>query len=952
MAVLTLFGFHLPLPAIVLGALGGITYGLLAVGLVLIYRTCRIINFAQGQMGIFGVAVMGLLHSRYHFPFYLALVPSLAAGGAAGGITEVFVVRRLSRAPRIMTVVGTLGAGAFLSAFALALYPGTNNASSLPTPIGMPTVKVGALLINQSYMAMLIFGPIAVVALTLFLRHSRFGLGIRASSANPEAARMAGVSVNNMSNLAWVLAGGLSALTAILVIPASGFSSATTFGPELLLRALAAAVIARMYSLPVAFASGIAMGVVEQLVIYNYPQSDVSDVVIYGIIIVALVVQRAARSREGEKGTWAAVSSWPPLSAAVARLPEVRALRWGLTAGALAIAVVLPLLLSNSSAVVLSTILVFSVVGLSVSVLAGLSGQLSLGQFAIAGAGAVVALQVEERAPFFVALIAAAGAGAALSVIIGAPAIRLRGLMLAVTTLGFALVAGNWALSESWALGQGITPHSLVLFGRNLDSGRSYYFVVLAVFLVALLLVWNVRRRSLGRALLAVRDNEEYARAFTISVRRRKLQAFVIAGGIAGLGGAVYAHLLSNVDPGAFPVQSSIDVVAMVVIGGVSVLTGPLIGALYIIGLPGFVPLDSAGIAASQVGWLILILYLPGGISQAIEPLRNRYIRWAASRHGVDLRVDQRQPGVARPRSLAVVNKGRRPVSIETAPLLEARHLSKAYGGVVAVDDVSLSIARGETLGLIGPNGAGKTTTFELLSGFTRPDSGNVVFEGNDISRLGPERRGRLGLIRSFQDAALFPTLTVTDTLRLAFEPHLPTSFIRSVIGLPGNEKERRGRADDLIELMGLDAYRTAQTQELSTGTRRIVELACMVALSPTLVLLDEPSSGVAQRETEALALLLDRLKRELGLTILIIEHDIPLVMGVSNRIIAMETGRVIADGSPQEMRNDPLVIDAYLGTNVATINRSMADQGGPSPFSSAIANDSFSHTKLNVKPN
>ena len=170
-------GFHPTLPAAVLGALTGVTYGLLAVGLVLIYRTSKVVNFAQGQMGIFGVAVMGLLAHNYHFPYYLALLPALAAGGVAGGVTELVVVRRLRQAPRVMTIVATLGVGALLSTIATAIYPGVQNASFLPSPTWMPTLQLGALQINQAYMAMLVFGPVAVLALTVFLRHSRYGVG-------------------------------------------------------------------------------------------------------------------------------------------------------------------------------------------------------------------------------------------------------------------------------------------------------------------------------------------------------------------------------------------------------------------------------------------------------------------------------------------------------------------------------------------------------------------------------------------------------------------------------------------------------------------------------------------------------------------------------------------------------------------------------------------------------
>jgi len=244
---------------------------------------------------------------------------------------------------------------------------------------------------------------------------------------------------------------------------------------------------------------------------------------------------------------------------------------------------------------------------------------------------------------------------------------------------------------------------------------------------------------------------------------------------------------------------------------------------------------------------------------------------------------------------------------------------------VRAVDGVSFEMQAGEILGLIGPNGAGKTTLFELIGGFTRPDAGRVVFAGTDVSKMGPEGRGRLGLIRSFQDASLFPTLTVLDTVMLALERAEPTRLAPALAGLGAADRRKEARARELIGSMGLHAFRNKQIAALSTGTRRITELACLVALEPTLLLLDEPASGIAQRETEALGDLLARLKDALDLTLIVIEHDIPMVMRLSDRIIAMESGSLIADGTPQQIRDDPLVIQSYLGGDLRAIERSGA---------------------------
>jgi ABC-type branched-subunit amino acid transport system ATPase component len=239
------------------------------------------------------------------------------------------------------------------------------------------------------------------------------------------------------------------------------------------------------------------------------------------------------------------------------------------------------------------------------------------------------------------------------------------------------------------------------------------------------------------------------------------------------------------------------------------------------------------------------------------------------------------------------------------------------------VRGVSFEVREGETLGLIGPNGAGKTTTFELLAGFTSLDAGRVTYGGRDVTSYGPEARGRLGLIRSFQDAALFPTLTVLECVELALERVEPTRFLPALLGLRGAERRRRQRAEELVAWMGLERYRGSQIQELSTGTRRITEIACLVALQPQLLLLDEPSSGVAQKETEALGALLVRLKTELDLTLVVIEHDIPLVMGLSDRIVCMADGEVISAGTPEHVRHDPVVVEAYLGGSLTAIERS-----------------------------
>ena len=263
----------------------------------------------------------------------------------------------------------------------------------------------------------------------------------------------------------------------------------------------------------------------------------------------------------------------------------------------------------------------------------------------------------------------------------------------------------------------------------------------------------------------------------------------------------------------------------------------------------------------------------------------------------------------------------------DTAAELACHGIVKRYGGITAVSDVDLIVAPHEIVGLIGHNGAGKTTLVDCLSGFTEMDEGRIALRGIDVTELAPAARARLGLGRSFQDARLFPSLTVAETVAVALERHVTCrSVLADGLQLPASFESElvvADRVDELLELLGLLSMRHRPTGELSTGTRRIVDLACTLAQEPTVVLLDEPSTGVGQRETEALGGLLLDVRERTGCAMVVIEHDMPMLRSISDRMLALELGAVIAQGPPDEVLAHPVVVASYLGTDEATIQRS-----------------------------
>lgn len=935
---------------VVVGLLTGLTYGVLAVGLVLIYRATGVINFAHGEIGAFGAAVLALLVLDYRWNFFVALAAVLVIGAAIGAVVELGVIRRLFHAPRLILLVATIGV-AQLMFFAQAILPGIENIASYPTPLNR-AIEIGDFLMRSEHFMVLAFVPACVAGLTIFLTRTPYGLAVRASSENGDAARLAGISVKRVSTLVWILAAVLATLSAVLLNPMRGVivgGAFGTMGPGLLLRALAAGLIGRLTSLPLALAGGVAIGLAEALVLINVATPGVADLLMFALVVALVLRQR--RGAGGEEGAWS-------LSPKIKPIPErLRAIWWVrrlplLGGGAsLALAVLVPLVFTTSAQLfLLTTVLVYAMVALSLTVLIGWAGQLSLGQFAFVGLGAMTTASLYGRGmPFLVALAYGTVAGIVAALAVGGPALRVRGLDLAITTLAFAVMAHGWLLSHEMFTGGDsvITVPRATVAGIDLRSPTVYYYLCLVALVVAVVMMARLRASGVGRTLIAVRDNEPSASSFTVSPTVAKLTAFAVSGGLAALAGGLLAGLRVQFTTAAFAVTESLNVVAMTVIGGVGSVAGSVLGAVYVVGIPAiFQDAQAARLLSSGIGLLVLLLYFPGGIAQLLYKGRDSILAVAERRLATRSPVPPASDGPSEPggEDTDPGANGERPrpavpaaVDDEPAhaaedgdgkvrPVLLATDVAVRFGGRWALDRVSIEAHRGELVGLIGSNGAGKSTLMNVISGFVPPLTGRVEVLGTDVTSLPPHERARLGLGRVFQDARLFSDLTVIEAVKVALEGQERSEAVPSMLALPPARRAERAKsaqAAELVDYLGLGRYADAFISDLSTGTRRIAELVCLLALRPRVILLDEPTAGVAQRETEAFGPLLERLRRELDATLVIIEHDMPLIMSISDRVYCLGAGEIIAHGGPEEVRTDPAVVAAYLGTDDRAIQRS-----------------------------
>jgi ABC-type branched-subunit amino acid transport system ATPase component/ABC-type branched-subunit amino acid transport system permease subunit len=913
---------------VAIGAMTGLGYAVLAAGLVLIYRSSRIINLAHGQIGAFAAVILVELGNKADLPYGLALPLAVAAGALVGLIVERTLVRPLATRSGLAVLVATIGVTQVLLV-AQASMPDIIG-GRYPTAVGW-TRTVGDLVLHGEHFTLLLIGPVTLVAFAYLLTRTRYGLAIRAVADNRDASQLSGIDVTRVSRLVWASAGGLAAIAAILTSPLAGggvgTAAAPALGPSLLLRAQAAGLVGRLTSVPRTIAAGLAIGILEGVLFASYPADlGMVDVVLFVAILGMLLVRSRTDADDGASLTFG--SDPRPLARSIAQLPRVRAVRVGLFVAAGVAAVAAPFVQSSASDLfLLSQVPIFAIVGISVVVLTGWAGQLSLGQMAFVGFGALGTAALDSRGvPYGPAVAYVAFAGVVVALAVGAPALRLRGLFLTITTLGLAVAASSYLLRLEVFKSSSVGP-SVMTPGKvgplDFDSYRVEYYLCVAVLLGMILLARRIRSGGIGRSILAVEGNPRSVAAMTLSPAAIKLQSFAIAGAMATIAGGLFAGVNRTFQVESFGPEQSLQVLAMTVVGGIGSVAGAVLGAVYLIGVPQlFGDTSTVRLATSGIGLLVILRFEPGGLIAILERVRDRWIRtFVADHDAAPEPTAERAPIVfAEPAGSADGDHG-------GPPVLQLTEVSVELGGRSIVDRVDLEVGPGEIVGLIGSNGAGKTTLMNAISGFV-PSSGRVELHGEELGGLPPHLRARLGLGRSFQTALLYPRLTTRECFLVALESRHRTELVPSLLALPpavrGEARARRD-ADELLDLLGLGAYADRRVGVLSTGTRRIVELGCLLATQPSVILLDEPMAGIAQRETEAFGPLIVDLRRHLGAAVLIIEHDLPLVSAISDRMYCLETGAVIAEGTPDAVRANPRVVASYLGTDERAIARSGA---------------------------
>ncbi|KOU65596.1 hypothetical protein ADK57_19060 [Streptomyces sp. MMG1533] len=862
--------------------LAGLSVGgaaaLTGIGLIVTYRATGVLNFAHGAIAMVCAYVLRQCVVEWGWPLWAgAAVTLLVLAPGLGMVLERFVFRPLSvlGSDPAQTLVASIGVFVLLVGGA-ALVWGQGARDDAPE------------LVSADPWGQLAVVLVLAVGVGTVIRWTRFGRELRAVVDDRQLAVLGGIDADRVAAAGWAFGSFTAGLTGVLLAP---YVRLDPYGlPLLVMEVVAVAVAARMRSLPVAVVVALGIGVAQSQLTRLHPSGwaePLLQAVGANLFVVALLVAALALPRIGTRDA----------------LPRTATARVPTPPGAWIVAAVLfllPLGFAGSDLHTAVQVPALGVVLLSLVVVTGRGGQISLGQAAYAGLGALFTALLAAgrfpglpRLPELAALAVAVVLVAPLGLLTGWPAISRRGLALALATFAVGVGVSRFVFAQPYAV-------SGLSLGRpaGFDGDRAYYVLELFLLAAALLATHALRRGRTGRALAAMRDHEAGASAAGVRVPSLKLLAFVAGAALAALGGGLLGMGLRAFDPGAYdPVRGLLWFAAVVVLGADSTL-GALAAAALLVGLDAGA---RGGVAAALIGVLaVLVGRFPGGPYEALRTAAGRLrLRRGAVLTPLGARMRERlrptqvrgdRPRITsgstatRPRPVAPSTRSLTRTAPPPSPLLSAHHLHARYDGFTALDGVDLDVPHGRITAVVGPNGAGKSTLFHCLAGTHRPSHGQVLLGGRDVTRLAAHARTRLGIARTFQQLAVFPSLTVAANVRVGAEQGRVTD---------------PGAVERALRLLGLDGpVRALPAAGLPTGTLRRVELARALAGSPRVLLLDEPAAGLDTSEVAALTKVLKALAAD-GTALLVVEHDLDLVADLADVVHVMTAGRIVASGPP-----------------------------------------------------
>ncbi|MGO9856527.1 MAG: ABC transporter permease subunit [Acidimicrobiales bacterium] len=929
---------------LLLGLGNGGVFAALAMALVVTYRSSGVLNFATGAQALYAAYTYSLLRNGQllqpipgltptigigtDLSFWPALLITLGIQAVLGAAAYLLIFRPLRNHRPVAKAVASIGLMGLLTA--IVSYQVGTTSEILVNPI-FPQNHLSFLGVNISvdrlWLAATIIG--LGIVLTVLFRFTRFGLATRASAETEVGALVSGLSPDRIALVNWIISFVVCGVAGILIAPLVPLVPGTY--TLFIVPALAAAVVGRFHSLGWAITAGLGIGALESLSVYlngihpGFP-AGAGELIPLVLVLVVLAVRGQTMPSRGTL-----------LQVTLGRAPRPH---WRLATTVVGTAVGLGAIyfFTGNDRAALYSSFILGVISLSLVVVTGYTGQISLAQLTFAGVSAYILSTFANSwgIPFPIAPILAALVAAAAGVVIGIPALRVRGLMLGVVTLTFAAgVEAIWFNNNSIDGGAGglaiPTPR---LFGMDLGIGSGKDFprpafgilCLVVLVLVAFGVSW-LRTSHLGAAMLAVRSDERSAAAAGINVVKIKLVAFAISAFIAGLGGALLAYQLGNVTFQDFDAYLGLVAFSIVVVAGITSVSGGILAGIITSGGI-LVALISSGVGSGGVdnwygvvagiGVILTVIFNPDGIVGPTHVfLEQRRVRGVMARPEGAL-VPSLRAAAPSGTHVSTPSPSLAPVAAEagalvgsgagvgtnghtkadgSAPLLEVRKLTVRYGGVVAVDDVTFSVEEGQIVGLIGPNGAGKTTTIDALCGF-HEYQGTVALSGQDLAGYPPHRRAALGLARTFQLAGVSDDLTVEENVQVG--QHRATAHDSDAL-------------TRILDELGLVEMRDLQVSMLSQGQRQLVSVARALAGEPRLLLLDEPAAGLDSTESLWLA---DRLRavRDTGVTILLVDHDMSLVLNLCDTIDVLDFGALIATGTPEQIRANEQVSTAYLG--------------------------------------